>query len=178
MSAGSMCAMRIQFEKTYINLERSAQEAMCSIHVDMMRVNHQYTLQKPPTHLCAWRNLRSNNPEAVKAHAKAFDILLVTSYSKDTVLNHLLALTATNGKLVLVGLPEKPISFFPFSVVSRQVTFVGSTIGSPAELEEMLAFAVARGVNSIVEVMPMNEAAKALHKVRDGNVRFRIVLKN
>ncbi|KAH9125430.1 hypothetical protein AeMF1_003948 [Aphanomyces euteiches] len=99
-------------------------------------------------------------------------------YSKDTVWDHLLALTATNGKLVLVGLPEKPISFFPFSVESRQVTFVGSTIGSPAELEEMLAFSVAKGVNSIVEVMPMNEAATALHKVRDGNVRFRIVLKN
>ncbi|CAK4628112.1 unnamed protein product [Aphanomyces euteiches] len=106
--------------------------------------------------LGAHHYLNYSDFEAVKAHAKAFDILL----------------------LVLVGLPEKPISFFPFSVESRQVTFVGSTIGSPAELEEMLAFSVAKGVNSIVEVMPMNEAATALHKVRDGNVRFRIVLKN
>ncbi|CAK4099065.1 unnamed protein product [Aphanomyces euteiches] len=114
--------------------------------------------------LGAHHYLNYSDFEAVKAHAKAFDILLVTSYSKDTVWDHLLALTATNGKLVLVGLPEKPISFFPFSVVSRQVTFVGSTIGSPAELEEMLAFAVAKGVNSIVEVMPMNEAATALQR--------------
>ncbi|ETV96439.1 hypothetical protein H310_10193 [Aphanomyces invadans] len=119
-----------------------------------------------------------NDVNAAQAAAKSFDILLVTSYSKDTNWNALLALVATNGKLVLVGLPETPISFFPFSVVSRQVTFVGSCIGSPAELEEMLAFAVEKGVNSIVQVMPMSQATEALHKVRDGSAHFRIVLKH
>ncbi|RHX97280.1 hypothetical protein DYB37_008059 [Aphanomyces astaci] len=122
--------------------------------------------------------LNYSDASAVTAAAKSYDILLVTSYGKDTNWNVLLSLVATNGKLVLVGLPEAPVSFFPFSVVSRQVTFVGSTIGSPAELEEMLAFAVEKRVNSIVQVVPMSRATDALHQVRNGDVRFRIVLKN
>ncbi|KAG9413237.1 hypothetical protein AC1031_016255 [Aphanomyces cochlioides] len=64
------------------------------------------------------------------------------------------------------------------SIVLRQITFAGSIIGSPAQIEEMIAFAVEKGVNTIVEVMPMSEAAAALHKVDNGQARFRIVLKN
>ncbi|KAF0706923.1 hypothetical protein As57867_006658, partial [Aphanomyces stellatus] len=101
-----------------------------------------------------------------------------TSYSDSTDWNMLFGLVATEGKFILVGLPEKPISFQAFSVVPRQIQFVGSLIGSPAQLEEMLAFAVEKGVNSIVEVMPMADAATALNKVHNGQARFRIVLKN
>ncbi|CAK4757260.1 unnamed protein product [Aphanomyces euteiches] len=84
-----------------------------------------------------------------------------------------------DGVLGLVDLaPEKPISFRAFSLVPRQIAFVGSLIGPPSQIEEMLSFAVDKGVNSIVEVMPMAEAVGALQKVHDGQARFRIVLKN
>ncbi|CAK4232035.1 unnamed protein product [Aphanomyces euteiches] len=66
----------------------------------------------------------------------------------------------------MVGLPEKPISFADFSVAPRQIA--GWYIGSPAQLEEKVAFAVEKNVNSIVEVMRMSKA---------DDVRFRIVLK-
>ncbi|KAH9123272.1 hypothetical protein LEN26_009599 [Aphanomyces euteiches] len=110
-------------------------------------------------------------PEALSSESAA-PMALVRSASLA------LGLVATEGKFVLVGAPEKPLSFAAFSVVVRQITFAGSTIGSPSQIEEMLAFAVEKGVNSIVEVMPMAEAAAALQKVHDGRARFRIVLKN
>ncbi|CAK4227484.1 unnamed protein product, partial [Aphanomyces euteiches] len=128
--------------------------------------------------LGAHHYLNYSDPEAVKAYAKTFDILLCTSYSTTTNWDMLLSLVATEGKFILVGLPEKPISLAAFSVVPRQITFVGSIIGSPAQIEEMLAFAVEKGVNSIVEVLPMSDAAVGLKKVQNGQARFRIVLKN
>ncbi|KAG9413233.1 hypothetical protein AC1031_016253 [Aphanomyces cochlioides] len=128
--------------------------------------------------LGAHRYLNYSDPEAVKAYAKTFDIILCTSYSTTTNWDLLLSLVATEGKFVLVGAPEKPISLAAFSVVPRQITFVGSIIGSPAQIEEMLAFAVEKGVNSIVEVLPMSDAAVGLQKVHNGQARFRIVLKN
>ncbi|CAK4932266.1 unnamed protein product [Aphanomyces euteiches] len=109
-------------------------------------------------------------PEALSSESAAPMALVSASLA--------LGLVATEGKFVLVGAPEKPLSFAAFSVVVRQITFAGSTIGSPSQIEEMLAFAVEKGVNSIVEVMPMAEAAAALQKVHDGRARFRIVLKN
>ncbi|KAH9130283.1 hypothetical protein LEN26_008678 [Aphanomyces euteiches] len=128
--------------------------------------------------LGAHHYLNYSDAEAVKAATKSFDIILCTSYSTTTNWDMLLSLVATEGKFILVGLPEKPISLAAFSVVPRQITFVGSIIGSPAQIEEMLAFAVEKGVNSIVEVMPMSEAAAALQRVHNGQARFRIVLKN
>ncbi|CAK4465343.1 unnamed protein product [Aphanomyces euteiches] len=115
---------------------------------------------------------------AVEAAKGSFDIILCTSYSDNTDWNLLFSMVATEGKFVLVGLPEKPISFAAFSVVPRHIAFVGSLIGSPAQLEEMLAFAVEKNVNSIVEVMPMSKAAEAMNRVHNGDARFRIVLKN
>ncbi|KAH9182710.1 hypothetical protein AeNC1_015313 [Aphanomyces euteiches] len=118
------------------------------------------------------------DPEAVKAYAQSFDILLCTSYGPTTNWDMLLSLVATLGTFVLVGLPEKPVSFAAFSVVPREITFAGGIIGSPSQIEEMLSFAVEKGVRSIVEVMDMSEASTALQKVHNGQARFRIVLKN
>ncbi|KAG9410934.1 hypothetical protein AC1031_018962 [Aphanomyces cochlioides] len=108
-----------------------------------------------------------SDPAAVEAAKGSFNIILCTSYSDSTDWNLLFSMVATEGKFVLVGLPEKQISFAAFSVVPRQIAFVGSVTGSPAQLEEMLAFAVEKNVNSIVEVMPMAKAAEALNRVHN-----------
>ncbi|EQC41549.1 hypothetical protein SDRG_01511 [Saprolegnia diclina VS20] len=122
--------------------------------------------------------LNYNDPAAAAAAAQQFDIVLCTSYGADTNWGALFNLIATEGKFVLIAVPEKPISFHAFAVVPRQITIVGSIIGSPSMIEEMLQFAVEKDVRAIVQVMPMAEAAAALQKVHNGDVRFRIVLEN
>ncbi|OQR83435.1 hypothetical protein THRCLA_10940 [Thraustotheca clavata] len=122
--------------------------------------------------------LDTSNADAIKAAYKHFDIVLCTANGSDMNWGKLFSLVAPNGKFVLVAAPEKPVSFHAFSVISSQMSFVGSTIGSPSQIEEMLAFAVEKKVRSIVEVMPMEEAASALQKMDKGEARFRIVLKN
>ncbi|KAG9413234.1 hypothetical protein AC1031_016252 [Aphanomyces cochlioides] len=127
--------------------------------------------------LGAHHYLNYSDPEAVKAYAQSFDIRLCTSYGPTTNWD-LLSLVATLGTFVLLGAPEKPKTNGSFSLVPRQLSFVGSLIGSPSQFEEMLSFAVEKGVNSLVEVLPMSEATAALQKVDNGQARFLIVLKN
>ncbi|ETV70735.1 hypothetical protein H257_13827 [Aphanomyces astaci] len=128
--------------------------------------------------LGAHKYVNYSDPAQVAAASQSLDVILCTSYSDKTDWNMLLGLVATEGKFVLVGLPEVPISFHAFSIVPREISFVGSVIGSPADIEDMLQFAVDKNVNSIVEVMAMKDAAAAMQKVHDGQARFRIVLKN
>ncbi|KAF0721612.1 hypothetical protein Ae201684P_007221 [Aphanomyces euteiches] len=78
------------------------------------------------------------HPEAVKAYAQSFDILLCTSYGPTTNWDMLLSLVATLGTFVLVGLPEKPITDGSFSLVPHKLSFVGSLIRSPSQIEERL----------------------------------------
>ncbi|OQR82605.1 hypothetical protein ACHHYP_15741 [Achlya hypogyna] len=122
--------------------------------------------------------LDMSNPEAVKAAANSFDILLCTANGPDTNWGALLDLVRTNGKFVLVAVPEKPLQFYAFSIIMRQITVVGSAIGSPDMIEDMLQFAVQHKVRAHVDVMPMADASAAIQKVHNGEARFRIVLEN
>ncbi|OQR91859.1 alcohol dehydrogenase GroESlike domain containing protein [Thraustotheca clavata] len=126
--------------------------------------------------LGAHHYLDMSNAEVMKAAAQQFDILLVTANGLDTNWGTFFDLVATEGKFILVAAPDTPISFYFYSIIPRQINLVGSIIGSPAQIEEMFAFAIEKNVRSIVQVMPMAQATEALHKVHDGQARFRIVL--
>ncbi|EQC24906.1 hypothetical protein SDRG_17203 [Saprolegnia diclina VS20] len=122
--------------------------------------------------------LDMSNAADVAAYQHHFDIVLCTANGPDTNWGDLFNLVATNGKFVLVAVPEKPISFHAISIIMRQITVVGSAIGSPNEIDDMLQFAVDKKVRALVQVMPMADAAAALQKVHHGDARFRIVLEN
>jgi uncharacterized zinc-type alcohol dehydrogenase-like protein len=68
-----------------------------------------------------------------------------------------------------VTLPVRPL-------VTRQLSFSGSAIGSPQQIAEMLRFAARHNVRPAVEILPMEEVNLALDKVRRNHVRYRIVL--
>ena len=55
---------------------------------------------------------------------------------------------------------------------------VGSLIGSPRDIEEMLACAAKFGVRPWIEKMGMKDVNSAIARVRKNNVRFRFVLEN
>jgi D-arabinose 1-dehydrogenase-like Zn-dependent alcohol dehydrogenase len=55
-------------------------------------------------------------------------------------------------------------------------SIVGSLTGTPVENEDNLAFALSRGIKSMNEVMPFEDAPKAYERMMSGAARFRIVL--
>jgi alcohol dehydrogenase (NADP+) len=83
-----------------------------------------------------------------------------------------------DGTFCTVGLPEEPIPVHAFSLLGAQVNFTASGIGSIQEIEDMLAFAAKHNVRPIIQRRPMDEVNEGIKSVRDGSVRFRVVLEN
>ncbi len=53
---------------------------------------------------------------------------------------------------------------------------MGSEIGSPAMIMEMLKIVDKFGIQPMIETFPLQKANEALQKVRDNKVRYRAVL--
>ena len=118
----------------------------------------------------------SIDDEAAKAYKQSMDIIICTANGKDMPWNQLLALGALDCMFVLVAAPEDDISLKPFSLLGSRVAVVGSAIGSPNEIREMLQFASDKGVRPMVELLPMSEVNEGIRKVQENDVKFRVVL--
>lgn len=84
-----------------------------------------------------------------------------------------------NGTFINVSLPGWNFPEVPPGLLSMsQVNICGSAIGSPAEIEDMLKFAVEHNVAPWLQKYSMKEAPKALEDFNNGDPRFRFVLEN
>jgi len=82
----------------------------------------------------------------------------------------------SDGVYNLVGVPtdDIPLSVFAFQDKRRRI--MGSPIGSPAEIREMLSLCAQKEIAPIIEKFPFEHANSALQGVRDNKVRYRAVL--
>ena len=82
----------------------------------------------------------------------------------------------SDGVFNLVGVPLEaiPLSIFAFQDKRRRI--MGSPIGSPAEIIQMLKIAAEHNIAPIVQSFPFSMANDAIQKVRDNKVRYRAVL--
>ncbi|KAF9998977.1 hypothetical protein BGZ80_001053 [Entomortierella chlamydospora] len=126
--------------------------------------------------LGATKFVNSKKPEDMKAAAASMDIILCTSFALDTNWGEILSLVANHGKLVLLALPEKPLSIPGGALISRQVSIVGSLIGGKIDVAEMLRFAAEKNVRPLIEKMPMSDANAAVKHMMEGRPRYRIVM--
>lgn len=105
----------------------------------------------------------------------SFDLIISTvpvSVDVDDYLN----LLATNGTLVNLGVPEKPLAVDPYSLFRNRRSLAGSLIGGMAETQEMMDFCAARGIGAVVEVIEADAIDAAYDRVVAGNVRYRFVI--
>ncbi|KAF9085034.1 hypothetical protein BGX27_003639, partial [Mortierella sp. AM989] len=126
------------------------------------------------TKLGATKFVNSKKPEDMKAAAHSMDIILCTSFATDTNWGEILSLVANHGKLVLLALPEKPLSIPGNSLISRAVSIVGSLIGGKPDIAEMLQIAAEKNVRPWIEKMPMSDANAAVKHMMEGRPRYRI----
>ncbi|GJJ68387.1 hypothetical protein EMPS_00733 [Entomortierella parvispora] len=126
--------------------------------------------------LGATKFIDSKNPEDMKAAAQSMDIILCTSFAKDADWAALLNLVANNGKMVLLGLPEAPLSIEAGAFVFRQVSMVGSLIGGKKMTGDMLDFAAKHNIRPWIETMPMSDCNAAVKHVMEGRPRYRVVM--
>ncbi|KJA26757.1 hypothetical protein HYPSUDRAFT_63543 [Hypholoma sublateritium FD-334 SS-4] len=110
-------------------------------------------------------------------HASLDLIICTANVAPGIAMSELLSTLAPGGKFVMVAIPEEQVPIPSRDLVVRGISFGGSLLGSKKEALEMLQLAAAKGIKPWIEIMPMKDCGKAVRAVKDGNVRYRHVLK-
>lgn len=112
-------------------------------------------------------------------NAGTIDLIVSTVSSPKMPLGQYLQLLRPHGTFVQVGAPEDELpGFSAFALIAKGAQVKGSIIGTPKEIDDMLALAVEKKVKPWVVERPMKEANKAIVDMEDGKARYRYVLVN
>ena len=112
--------------------------------------------------------------EVFEKHANTFDFILDT-VSAQHDLGPYLGMLKTNGRMVLVGLPDaSPLGAFP--LVFRRRSLSGSLIGGIRETQEMLDFCAEHGITCDIETIQMSQINEAYERMMRSDVRYRFVI--
>nr|CAB3468502.1 unnamed protein product [Digitaria exilis] len=87
-----------------------------------------------------------------------------------------LALLRLDGKLLVMGVINQPMSFVSPMLMLGRKSIAGSFVGSVEEAEETLKFCEAKGVTSQIEVVKMGYVNEALERLERNDVRYRFVV--
>jgi uncharacterized zinc-type alcohol dehydrogenase-like protein len=106
---------------------------------------------------------------------RKFDLILNT-VSAEHDINDYLGLLATDGTLVVIGLPGVPFAVQANSLLTGRRSMAGSMIGGVAETQEMLDFCGANNIVSEIELIAADYVNTAYERTVKSDVRFRFVI--
>ena len=106
---------------------------------------------------------------------RKFDLILNT-VSAEHDINDYLGLLATDGTLVVIGLPGVPFAVQANSLLTGRRSMAGSMIGGVAETQEMLYFCAANNIVSEIELIAADYVNTAYERTVKSDVRFRFVI--
>ncbi|MFB3923050.1 MAG: NAD(P)-dependent alcohol dehydrogenase [Terriglobia bacterium] len=104
-----------------------------------------------------------------------FDLILNT-VSAEMDFNPYFGMLKVDGSMVIVCLPEKPLSIAAFSLVLGRHSLAGSAIGGIRETQEMLDFCGRHNLGCDIEVIPIQKVNEAYERVLKSDVRYRFVI--
>ncbi|XP_031500447.1 probable mannitol dehydrogenase isoform X1 [Nymphaea colorata] len=119
--------------------------------------------------------LVSRDPEKMKDAANTMDYIIDTVSAVHS-LEPLLALLKLNGKLIMVGAPDKPLSLNAFSLLIGRKAIGGSVIGGMKETQEMMDFCCKHNITADVEVINMDYVNAAMDRLAKSDVKYRFVI--
>ncbi|MFC4126074.1 NAD(P)-dependent alcohol dehydrogenase [Nocardia rhizosphaerae] len=105
----------------------------------------------------------------------SFD-LIINTVSANLPIDDYLRLLALDGTLVILGLPDQPMSVPGHRLTSLRRSLAGSTIGGIAQTQEMLNFCAANGIGAEIEVISADEIDSAYDRVVASDVQYRFVI--
>jgi len=110
-----------------------------------------------------------------KPWSKKFDLILNT-VSADLDLDPYLNTLATDGTLVIIGLPGKPYAVNAGTMLNGRRSIAGSMIGGMPELQEMLDFCGVHNIVSDVEIIEPSYINTAYERTVASDVKYRFVI--
>ncbi|KAG7377286.1 hypothetical protein PHYPSEUDO_011927 [Phytophthora pseudosyringae] len=119
-----------------------------------------------------------SDPEDAKRAERSVKTVVLTADANNMPYDTYLNLLRPRGTFIMVGLPNDKLICNPGSFVRDGKRLVGSKIGSPQDVKEMLDLASKENVRPIIQKLPMEQVNQGLAMVRSGKVRYRVVLEN
>jgi uncharacterized zinc-type alcohol dehydrogenase-like protein len=118
----------------------------------------------------------SRDASAMGKHRGSFDFILNTVAAPHN-LDPFLELLKRDGTMCLVGAPGTPHpSPTVFNLIFKRRALAGSLIGGIAETQEMLDFCAARGIESQIEIIPIQKIDEAYERMLKSDVKYRFVI--
>ncbi|KAL6339275.1 hypothetical protein AAG906_024426 [Vitis piasezkii] len=115
-------------------------------------------------HLGADCFLVSREPDQMQAAMGTMDGIIDTVSSVHPLLP-LIGLLKSQGKLVMVGAPNRPLELPVFPLIMGRKVVAGSCIGGMKETQEMIDFAGKHNITADVEVIPMDYVNTAMERL-------------
>ncbi|XVF88337.1 hypothetical protein PTKIN_Ptkin19aG0042800 [Pterospermum kingtungense] len=101
---------------------------------------------------------------------------IIDTVSADHLLLPLLSLLKINGKLVTVGLPDKPLELPIFPLVMGRKLVGGSDIRGMKETQKMLEFCTKHNITTDIELIHMDDINTAMERLAKFDVRYCFVI--
>jgi uncharacterized zinc-type alcohol dehydrogenase-like protein len=118
----------------------------------------------------------SGDESALDKAAGTLDFIISTS-PKHMQWKKLMSTLRKRGTLCLVGLTAGDIALDVIPMLINERSVCASNVGGRATMIEMLEFAARAGVRPTVEAVPLSDVNRAIARLREGKVRYRVVLK-
>lgn len=126
-------------------------------------------------HLGADSFLVSTDENQMKAAMDSMDGILDTVSAVHPLLP-LISLLKSHGKLVMVGVPDRPLELPVFPILAGRKILAGSGIGGMKETQEMLDFAAEHNIAADIEIIPMDYVNTAMERLSRTDVKYRFVI--
>ncbi|MGW4371163.1 NAD(P)-dependent alcohol dehydrogenase [Nocardia takedensis] len=138
-------------------------------------LSHSLSKQEDGRRFGAQHYYATSDKQTFRELRGRFDLILNT-VSADLPIDSYLRLLGLDGTLVILGLPENPLSVRSFTVAGFRRSLAGSMIGGIAETQEMLNFCAQHGIGAEIELISADEIDSAYERVVASDVRYRFVI--
>jgi len=138
-------------------------------------ISHSAHKEEDARNLGADHFLLSTNKENFKAARGSLD-LIINTVSANLDLNRYMSLLKLDGTLVMVGLPDQPLSVRPFTLTGARRRLAGSNIGGIKETQEMLDFCAEHNLGAEIEIIDAQGINAAWDRVVNSDVKYRFVI--
>lgn len=146
-----------------------------ALGADVTVLSHSEKKREDALKMGAHHFLSTHDKENFTKYASHFD-LIINTVSAEINMNDYFELLKLDGTLVVVGVPEKPLSIHPFPLIMKRRSYSGSVIGGIKETQEMLDFCAKHNITPEIEVISPDQVNEAYERVLKSDVRYRFVI--
>ncbi len=102
--------------------------------------------------------------------------VILSTVTSAKAVNEAVGGLSVDGKLLIVGIPEEPISVSAVTLIGARRMIEGWPGGTSMDSQDTLSFSSLSGVRSMNQIFPLEKAAEAYDLMMSGKARFRVVL--